>query len=225
MNIAVIILAASTDQDKIEMTQAAVDSVKSKQHRVNVLVVDSHVLHPYRNSRTILQHEPFNYNRNLKEGIRYIVADQFKYDYFLVLNNDVLLGESCIDNLINTGLDSCSPKDPTLAIHEAYKGITFGYRTSYQLCGWALMFSRYLLYECGIDTLFPNELPFWFQDNFYGHVIKANKFQHALIADAHCIHLESKTHELLTNRHDLTEGLRPKYDELIRQFDLQFSTR
>lgn len=225
MKIGIIILAASVDQDKIEMTQNAIDSIRSKHHQVSTVVVDSHCTHPYSKARTIHQDGKFNYNRNLKAGIRFLLADPYQYDYVMVLNNDVVLGETCIDKLIDTGLDSCSPKDPMLKLHEPYKGISFGYRTSYQVCGWALMFSRYLMYQCGIDTLFPDELPFWFQDNFYAHVIKANKFDHALIADAHCIHLESKSHELLTNRHDLTEGLRPKYDELIRQFDLQFSER
>ena len=225
MKIGIVILAASVDQERIEITQSAIDSIKSKLHAISTVVIDSHSNHPYSKARTIYQEGAFNYNRNLKHGIRFLLADPYTYDYFLILNNDVLLGENCLDKLVDTGLDSCSPKDPTLSLHEFYKGITFGYRTSYQVCGWALMFSRFLMYECGIDTLFPDELPFWFQDNFYAHVIKANNFKHALIADAHCIHLESKSHNLITNHHQLTEGLRPTYDELIRQFDIQFSQR
>ncbi len=225
MNVAAIILCASVDKDRIEMTQAAIDSIVSIKHKVDVYVVDSHKHHQYKGAKVFFNGLAFNYNRNLRDGL--LMAKQSRpfgyYDRFMVLNNDVVLEPNCIDFLVDSGLDSCSPKDPTLNLHKDYKGIVFGYRTSYQVCGWALMFSAALLRKCDSMTLFPDELPFWYQDNFYAHVIKAHGFTHGLVCDAHCVHLESKSHNLIHDLPSFTDNLKPVYDGLIRQFDLQFS--
>ena len=85
------------------------------------------------------------------------------------------------------------------------------------------MFSNKLLRQCSSMILFPDELPFWYQDNFYAHVIKAHGFKHGLVCSAHCVHLESKSHALIENIADFTDNLKPVYDGLIRQFDIQFS--
>jgi hypothetical protein len=225
MRIAAIILSASTDHDKIAMTQSAINSVQSEVHQVDVYVVDSHRLIKYKNAKTILVDREFNYNYNLKEGYFQAIHNRpfGYYSRFIVLNNDVILSPDCIDKLVQTGIDSCSPKDPTLNLHDSYKGIVFGYRTSYQVCGWALMFSLDLVRKCTIGALFPNELPFWYQDNFYAHVIKKHGYNHGLVCDAHCVHLESKSHNLITDLPALTDKLKPVYDGLVRQFDLQFS--
>ncbi len=223
MKVAVVMLAASISKDKIEMTQEAIDSIHQNkgEHNVNLVVVESHSLHKYNGATIVTKQGEFNYNQSLKTGLK--LFNLATFDYVFICNNDILVEPNCFDELINTGIDSTSPKDPTLEIHDPYKGITFGYRTSYLVCGWALMVKASVIGKIGIDTLFPDPLSFWYQDNFYAYVLQKNNIKHALIASAHCIHLESQSHGLVQDIEKHTNQLQPIYDELCRQYDLRFS--
>ena len=213
------IMLSNTYSEEIQtMTQEAIQSIRDS-HDVNMFVVESNFnrqgesWYSHYDGEEIHPFEPFGYNKYLQLGLRYSKAP-----YILIVNNDIRMDRNCLPRLLKAleKWDSVSPKDPTLNLHDNHRGEIEGYRTSYYVCGWALMFKREVLEKITAEHLFPDALKFWYQDNFYAWQLERHGFHHAMISDAYCIHLGSKSHELIDETY--TNGQKEIYERLVWQY-------
>jgi glycosyltransferase involved in cell wall biosynthesis len=194
--VGLIILSNSKTAEIASMTQRAIDSVLLQNRSfIQIVVVESGPDTNYNHADVVNPKVTFNYNQFLKIGIKYLQST-CAFDYYMVMNNDVLAYPMAIDNLVKYGLDSCSPVDP---INPEQFGIvkpTFGYDIRYHVVGWAICMRSRLFAKRSLDELFPNEFSFYFQDNYYAHVIKAAGVVHAAVPHSKMVHFEGISHTL-----------------------------
>ena len=190
-------LSGSFNTELCQMTQQAIDLLH--EHKGNndlevVLVESTLSTYKYTNCTIVHNIRPkFNYNQSLVLGIR--VAG--KSDAYILCNNDIVPQEGYLDALIESGYNSCSPACPELEYHKGVPEIWEGYRTTYQVCGWFIFMRSYVLSQLSLLELFPMELGFWYQDNWYADQLQKANIKHALISQSQVIHLESQTHDYL----------------------------
>lgn len=172
---------------------------------------------------------PFNFNGTVQAGLEFI--DRFPPveptadNAVLISNNDVTYEPDCLDQLVQAlqEVDSVSPWMPGYhdELHQTAAGdaespteLRLGYEILKHLAGWSYAFNRSIL---GRDPwltpamLFPRELHFWYQDNFYADVLEHCGIRHALVPAARAVHLFESSHDLLTNRSRATVGLKATY--------------
>jgi hypothetical protein len=196
MRVTAVILAGTFNSELEQMTQKAIDLLhKYKGNNDLVIIVVESTLNitNYTHCTVIHNHQPkFNYNQAVQLGL----SMDTDSDAYIICNNDIEPKKGYLDALIKSGYKSCSPLDPTLKLHDNAPEVWEGYRTSYQVCGWFIFFRSSVL-SLGIENLFPLELGFWYQDNWYADQIRKAGIKHALISNSLVIHLESKTHDYL----------------------------
>lgn len=230
--IGVIILSYAKTEKEYNMTVNTIETLlKSKgDFNFHIVVVETNdnLINEsfirdmlYNNDRVniIFPLENFNYNKFLLKGYNMLTQLEEPLSHLLILNNDVLIDENAIDLLIK-GLnqyDSVSAKCPKYELHKSYTKDIVGYKTSYEICGWNIMFKTSLLDVVSFQDLFPIELEFWFQDNYYAHQLKKHNLKHCLINNALIEHLESQSHNLLDNKERMTIGMQEIYYKLINK--------
>jgi GT2 family glycosyltransferase len=222
MQVLCVILANTANTKLLKMTQTAVSAMKNQVgHDVTVVVVESGKPHKYEGA-SFVQYSGlgFNYNKAMKQGIKRGFEISERYDYIVMANNDIEPRPDCLLKLLEHNPDSASPKDPTLIYHKPYTGITFGYRTTYVLCGWFIAMRFDVFRHIGIDSLLPDEIEYWYQDNWISDMLKVHGHNHCLVADALCVHLGSQSESLLGNKAHMTEGQRKAYDNLKRKYGI-----
>jgi len=223
MNVLVVMLSKSSTPELITMTQNAIDALTQStgSHFIDTVVVESHtMLYDYRFAHVIrYEGGAFNYNRAMKQGIRYGMNKRH-FDYVLMVNNDIEPHPDCIKNLIRAGIASASPKDPTLDLHaDKTGGITFGFRTTYILCGWFIAMRAGVIATIGLDKLLPDELAFWYQDNWIGEMLRHHGYEHGLVHDALCTHLVSRSSADVPDT--MKDGQRIVFNRLKRLYGLK----
>jgi hypothetical protein len=162
--------------------------------------------------KVVFPKRDFNYNEFLQIGYRELKDTSAKH--LLILNNDVVFERDFAEELLSAlrSFGSVSPWcpgyhdrffDPCQPFHE-------GYRISYKLCGWALMFTKDLLNRVAFEELFPREFVFWYQDNYYASQLRRLGVRHALVTAAKVHHLFRQSRHLIEpgKRHALTFGAR-----------------
>ena len=230
--IGVIILSYAKTEKEYNMTINTIETLlKSKgDFKFNIVVVEtnSDLINEsfvgeslYNNIQVniVFPLENFNYNKFLLKGYKMLTGLEDPLSHLLILNNDVLIDENAI-NLLVEGLnqyDSVSAKCPKYELHKNYNKNIEGYKTSYEVCGWNIMFKASLLDIVSFEKLFPIELEFWFQDNYYAHQLKKHNLKHCLINNALIEHLESQSHNLLDNKERMTIGMQEIYYKLINK--------
>jgi hypothetical protein len=197
MQVKVIMLTGSFTQQLCEMTQNAIDLLHQHKgkHELEVVLVESNLSTFKYKDCTVVHNirEKFNYNQSILLGLK-VAGHAYAY---IIANNDIEPQDGYLDELIESSYESCSSLDPTLMLHDNAPEVWEGYRTSYQVCGWFLFFKRSVIEKIQPIKLFPMELGFWYQDNWYADQIQKHGIKHALIRDSKVIHLESKTHDFL----------------------------
>lgn len=218
MKVNAVILSGSYNDAIETMTQRAIDTlIKYKGiHDLSVTVVESHndtIAYNHANMVYLIGQE-FNYNKSLVAGI----LNNNECDAYLLCNNDIIAHEGYLEALVDSKYESASPKCPVLELHSGYRGNVPGYRTSYQVCGWCLFVTAQIVDKIGVINLFPPELPFWFQDNFYADQIKRHGFTHALVCDAFVTHIESQSWTWIPQHY--TASQRQVYEQLKAKYNL-----
>lgn len=220
---AAVILTNTATPEIHAMTQRAVDLLRrQKNQRVEVIVVESNTVVSEYTGAHVIKYDgiDFNYNRSMKQGVKEAMRLQPSAHYIMMCNNDIEPAPDCVEQLMWQNVDSCSPKDPNLDLHKQYSGVVFGYRTSYVLCGWFLAIKQHVIKQVGVDLLLPDELAFWYQDNWIADVLKHHGINHALVTGAHCVHLESKSWDLVKNVEAMTSGQKIFYDRLKQRYGI-----
>lgn len=191
--VGVVILAKSDSKQSIRMTQMCINTViKLNSSNCRVVVVESGSYNEYANAKVLVPDFDFAYNLFLCAGIRFL--DQWCCpDYYLILNNDVAVLPSSIDELVNADVLSASPIDPTGSEQSGIRRPTRGYSVRYHVLGWALFLKAELVEKFGSEVLFPNDIKFYWQDHYYAEVIKHHGVKHFVIPSSQMLHLESAT--------------------------------
>lgn len=162
--------------------------------------------------------KPFGFNEFLCEGI-----SRSQARYLVCLNNDVNVRPGAIVELLKgceqfdvvSAYNPLSPVQPALVSGIAPADYFPGYRTSYQFSGWAWAARADRLFkDKKPEWYFPHDLKFWFQDNFFMDVLKAENKTQALCRRAEILHFENQSFDLLPDRHEFTEGQRGVYEQL-----------
>lgn len=149
--------------------------------------------------RVIFPRKGFNYNEFLQIGFAELAGSTA--DSLLIINNDVVFEAGFAKKLLHAlqEFDSVSPWCPDY--HERFfdsqQAFHAGYRTSFELCGWTIMFRKSLLKQLPFHELFPTDFEFWFQDNYYGWQLQRHGARHALVSAAIVHHAFQQSHDLL----------------------------
>lgn len=195
-----VMLSYTKDDSYFRMTQDCIDSLLATtlEHQVRIFLVEtSKEPVGYSGCHSIIQPgTKFGYNKFLNVGFAQTTAP-----FVLISNNDVIYHDGCLDILVDTiqrdGLTSASPRCPVFVTHNGYTDDTYeiGYRTSYQLCGWALLLKREML-----DKIYPLDevFEFEYQDNDMAQRMLKLGGTHALVGKAKATHLLSQSHQLVS---------------------------
>jgi hypothetical protein len=224
MIIDVVMLSYCKNQELFDMTYNALnslnDSATKNEFAITLVETNRDLLRePFfkdlpENVGLLFPGGPFNYNKYMKAGLRH-----GSNKYVLMLNNDIICHKGFSEKLAHelNRWHSVSPAGPLNPLHKELKGPIEAYRTSYYLCGWAIMTRRYVFELMGgIDTVFPDALEFWYSDNYYADKLQFHGLKHALITEAHLDHLESKSHSIVDDIYSKTHGAEKIYKELRR---------
>lgn len=179
-----IIVARSTSETLIRMTQECIDSAEAD--RV-ILVETGTVNTNYQNVNvTIIYDGEFNYNRALNLGLK-----EAKGDIHILANNDLIfydyrdIGNSMLLYGFGSGsawfTGSRFPKGDF--IYE-------GYYIAEHLTGWCLFITAEALNKIGSLN---EDVDFWYSDNIYAEQLRKAGIRHGLFCNARVDHLGSKT--------------------------------
>jgi len=220
----IVMLADCASDANLEMTDNAVRSYLAQSVGCRVYLVESSGRKMNSTSKrvTIIQpREKFNYNKFLQIGLGAIENPQ---PFVLISNNDVVAYGNALAEMIRSlkRFHSVSPRDETHRHHRKIKQDTAGYTVTVHVCGWCICFRREVLTRIKPADLFPVELTFWYQDNFYADMLKHFGFKHGLCIKANVVHLESQSHSLIEEKekHARTHGLRDAYTALKKKYGL-----
>jgi len=239
-----IILSNSKTPEIIQMTGECIsslcESVDHSRYNLRICVVESHPGdHGY--PCTVVQApKPFSFNASVQAGIAegpasFPLESLVARNCILISNNDVVYEQNCLNELMAAleEVDSASPWMPVFhnGLHSCEQpeaNVIPGYQTGYHVCGWSYAFNRRILglnEDLTITGLFPKEIQFWYQDNYYADVLQLSGVRHAIIRDANARHIGEQSHSLLKDRNDSTHGMKKVYDRRKRELDKRFSER
>ena len=219
-----IILAKSDNQQSIDMTQNAIDSItksldpKDDFKKGQVIIVESHhCLHNYNNAISILYDaRNFNYNHALNIGIdRLMHLNNDKQHWICSMNNDILcdnlwLKEISLAHEVYPDILSFSPK----CIKECNEDISIGYTLGKHLQGYCFICNRKVIDEIG--GKFDETFDFYFQDDDYLEELRKHNIKHACIKKSIVNHLGQQT----TGKEDIRKLFEDR-DKFIRKWSLQ----
>lgn len=198
----IIIIAASLNNELIEMTQNAVDSCYNSAGDFNIVVIETYKKYPYKNARILqFKRTNFNYNKAVNYGL-----SKTKNKIVGVFNNDVIFKKNWFTQLIKgfKKYDSLSPRCETS--NKKTTGINEGYKLRTHLNGWAIVFKRSILEKIG---KFNDEVEFWRSDDAYAQQLIIKGIKHALVSSSIVNHLNSRT----INGLDPKERKQKTYDQ------------
>lgn len=191
--VGVVILAKTDSKISERVTQMCITSIcVLNRTRCAVVVIESGQFTKYKNAEVITPDVPFGYNEFMCIGIEHL-RSQYNPDYYLLINNDVVVLSRSIDTLVCSGVASASPVDPTKEEQFGIPRPTLGYSIRYHVLGWALFVRADLISHFGCEQLFPRDIRFYWQDNHYSDFIRHYCIKHYVIPRAQMIHLESAT--------------------------------
>ncbi len=230
----VIILAWSKDSEHYKMTERCIRNLRLSSSGIplNITVVEtnknireeSFSTEPLfgENVSVRTPDEPFGYNRYLQIAYEHISG--MKSKFIMILNNDVVaFSKDFILKMIihMNSFSSISPHglreakwgriDEKINIHPGYDLNVIN--------GWCLMFDKAILNSIPFNDLFPEELKFHRQDEFYADMLKMRGLRHALACDAQALHLQAQSHSLLDEetKRQFTHGMKAPYEELLKK--------
>lgn len=225
-----IFLVNTFDQDVYKMTKAAIDSLRESEseNSFRVILVESNHNNPpcYDVDLSLSYVGDFNYNRALNMAFDWVHSD-----YVAVFNNDVFFQDNWYTNLRYNmdlfELDCASPWCPVnqqgpspqaQALLNSYQPSTVvvGHEAMIHIAGWGWLIKRDVLNNL---RPFPEDLSFWFSDNYMGHQLRRLGYKAGCVRDSHVIHFGQQSYKHIdpSKIHGMTMGLQSKYQELIRK--------
>jgi hypothetical protein len=202
----IIFLSNTVDEKQYGITQRAINTLRWSENDIhfNIIVVESNIKYldngfVYQGCKVITPDEEFHYNKFLNYGLVHT-----KTDWIVVANNDLIFTKGWMTTLLefakqNPQIKSMSPYEPNW---HAEKGLpvgaicNLGYRASYEVAGWCIVFHRSLIEEC---ELFDERFRFWYQDNDYGETLRSKNIQHGLIGNSRVYHMISQSYDTIPN--------------------------
>ncbi len=199
MNVDVIIISFSKNDEFKKMTENAILSLNSSEKSIsfNIIVIESNkevTFNNFTNVKTVHPTVPFGYHTYLNIGI-----SMGNSEYVCLCNNDLIFKPGWASTII-----SAMKSDPTLLSASPYstiphksifklesnKSIDYGYSIRRHISGWCIFQKRSIYDRIGkLDERFV----FWYADNDYAETLKRKRIKHALIRNSVVEHIESKT--------------------------------
>lgn len=237
----VLVLSNGNDEPHRRLTRQCLETLRDQRtpHRLQIFVAEScacaETLAEYaavfqdgpadRPYRAFASPAPFNFNRTVQVGLefmdRFPPVEPAAQNAVLISNNDVTYESDCLERLLQAldEVDSVSPWMP--GYHDELHGgdasngeLRLGYDILKYVAGWSYAFNRNLLGRedwLAPAKLFPEQLHFWYQDNFYSDVLRHYGIRHALVRGAQAVHRFESSHDLLADRQGATHGLKSTY--------------
>jgi len=222
----VVMLANSADKQIYQMTMAAISSVRAALGNgddITLVETNANLRNepwytlPYTVDRLLFK-TPFNYNAAVQFALKDL--DRNPSDFFTLLNNDVIAFRDSLwfmEKALLAEYGVVSAWSATTLVQQSFTCDVEGYRAGHTFSGWAWMTTFKVIDRIGVENLFPEELAFWYQDNFLLDVFQKNRIRHALIRKARIDHLESRSHRLLDDHAAATVGQHSVYESVRRK--------
>jgi GT2 family glycosyltransferase len=211
----VVILSYAKTEREYEMTKGGICSLRlsSPDVPVHVVVVETNAqlrAEPFTKTDdelfgprvdVVYPGGKFAYNAFLQVG--YEACAGSPAQYFMVLNNDVILFGSGFLRQMLAGLESVPSVSPQ-GMREALWGlidvsvsVDVNYDINRALCGWCLMFDKRILASAPFEAYFPRDYLWYGQDEHYAATLQAHGHRHGLVTRALALHLQSSSQHLL----------------------------
>jgi len=232
MNIAVIILCNTLNNDLKQMTQNAINSLHDSEteHEFDVFLIESNynMLEKPMSYENVIYYpiikDEFNYSKYNNIGMLKIAYEEIyfkhkQYDYVVLVNNDLIFHKGWFSEQLKSfelmKYDSISPLSPGWFLHKHMEpqSVYEGFDVGGSFAGWCLTFTR-----DAIDKIFPlpEELIFWSADNWIANKMQQLGMKHALVTESKVTHLTSKTLFSVPNKiNEYTAGSAEAYRKLI----------
>jgi hypothetical protein len=210
----IVILSNTANLEFYKLLKQCIVSIKSnKDINTNIILVETNKdlkgkdLYLPIDKIIIPEEEQFNYNKFLNYGI-----NACENEYICISNNDVVYESNTLKVLVDSlaKYDSVSPWDnrDSWDFHEM-RGTYEGFRTTIHVTGWCIVTKKETLDKIG--GTFDEQFEFWYQDDDYSSLLQQHNLTHALIGDVSVYHLGQKSHDLLDNKKQKTEGMKQKF--------------
>lgn len=208
----ILIIAASKNEELIEMTQNAINTCYESRGEFNIIVVETFKRHRYKNAKTLdYIRKKFNYNKTINYALK-------KTDgYFVgVFNNDVVFHRNWFKEL-RKGFEKYDCLSPRCEkSNKKSIGFKEGYKLRVHLNGWAIVFRRSIIDKIGKIN---EDVEFWRSDDAFAQQLKTHNIKHALVSESIVNHLDSKT----LNTLEAKEQKRLTYDQFHKYKDLELN--
>lgn len=237
----VVILAWSKDAEHYNMAVRCIDNLRlsSSGISLNIVVVEtnsslkseSFVTLPAFGERVevLYPDEPFGYNKYLQIAHRHLEKSPAKF--FMILNNDVVAFSHDFMVRMIIHMNSFSSVSP-LGLRETKWGridesrnIHPGYDLNV-INGWCILFDKAILNSIPFNDVFPSEIEFHRQDEFYADMLRLHGIRHALVCDAQALHLQAQSGGLLDDdtKKRFTIGQEAPYIRLLAEATSKISS-
>ena len=180
MELSVIFLSYTKNDDIFEMTNKAIDSLfnsESNEITFEVIVIESnpqfHEKYQFPSSvKTIIPNEKFNFHKFLNIGIK-----EAKFNQIALCNNDVIFHQSWYSELLkikklNPKICSFSPCE--LNENNQYQSHELGYDVRTHIKGWCIVTDKDNLLKIG---LLDERFDFYYADDDYSMSLKKHNIK------------------------------------------------
>lgn len=209
----IIFLSNTVNIKQYGNTQRAINTLRLSEKDVdfNIIVVETNVDYlkqgfSYYGCKVITIDEEFNYNRFLNFGLKECIND-----WIIVANNDVIFTQNWFSKIINfdksnPGYGMFCPYEPnwhrdkkklsltTGQLIDGKKEFYEGYRTSFEITGWCIVFKKDTLNRC---SLFDERFKFWYQDNDLSMTLQSKGIKNALVTKSKVYHMVSQSYDTI----------------------------
>jgi glycosyltransferase involved in cell wall biosynthesis len=185
-----LIIVSQSSPTLIPVTQLCIDSARSDNTELNIIVVETGQPYKYDVDKIIEYNGQFNYNRALNLGLKYK-----KGDIHILANNDIIFqpGWSIIGEQMKTNCyHSASVLSQDARQRDLIRGdvVYEGYEIGKYLTGWCIFLDDYCLEKIGeLDET----CTFWYSDDLYACQLQSAGIKHGLFCNIEIDHIISKT--------------------------------
>lgn len=211
----VVILAVSRTPDAYAMTRDAIASLRASSPEVpmRIVVVETHEGLPEepwaradaelfgRDVEVIYPGGRFGFNRFVLAGFAHV--RDAAAPYAMVLNNDVTLYSPGFLTAMLNGLQQVPSVSPFGYREARWNGIDASVplvecrSNANALTGWCVMFDTAIVDIVPLETLFPPDLLWYYQDIVYVQTLARHGLAHGCVTAARALHLGSQSHRFL----------------------------
>lgn len=202
IQLSVVILAMTTNEELYKMTSHCVESFLENTHDISfeIIIVESNK--NYSESefkypdfvKVIIPDSPFNFHKFLNIGIK-----QSKGEYIALCNNDLIFHKNWFTEILKVAhkhpsIKSFSPNSTNSPLG-ADKDFEIGHKVQTHVKGWCLIVKSEVFPTINyLDDTFD----FYYADNDYAMSLKTHNIKHAIVYTSYVEHLEKKSSVLVS---------------------------